>query len=398
MKRVIGFFFVLSLTLSAQDSSEFRKWKDTRGNVIEAKLLKDNGNGTINIQKSDGWRGDVPLNLLSAEDQEYVKTASLAVSLESAEPVLSKDFEVFRIREEKLPGFVDTGNGFEHNVECIGAELRYLGSKAVEDFYVRGYFYDRDGKEIERFRRAPRIQDKSGKDVEMPKRFEPGDKYQVYFPISKVIEDRGWKTVLVLFGNATEVGALASPKTSLMELGFDEKKVIFPNWDPKVDEKLATARPEDGGEMAASDLLPELKTIKRDETPYSTLVDGKYKNQHDCLMTEVRVKNGLPEKVSVSAYFFSEAKGLVATRKRPSLTNIGGATYVSEPAIGKKNEWYPVFFAIDDELGKLDWKWAVVIFSADDHAAAEVFGPGGGALTDFKFPGSDKLVAKEEPK
>lgn len=397
MKKVIGFFFVLSLTLSAQDASEFRQWKDTRGNVIEAKLLKDNGNGTINIQKSDGWRGDVPLNLLSAEDQEYVKAAGLVASLESAEPALSENFQVFRIRQEVVPGFISTKNGWERKIESIKAELRYHGAKAAEGVFIKAYFYDKEGKEIERFGTPPARQDETGKYVEKLERFEPGGKYEVFFPISVAIKERGWRTVLVVFGTATEAGALADPKSSLMALNFDEKKILFPDWDPALAEKTAPASPDGGGEMAASDLLPELKRIKRDETPYSVYVDRAYKNKHDCLMTEVRVKGGLPEKVSVSAYFFNEAKSLIATRERPALAAIGGGTYVALPAVASQNQWYPVFFPIDAELAKLKWNWAVILFQADGRAAAEVFGPRGAAAKDFNFPGSDKIVVTEAP-
>jgi len=398
MKKVIGFFFVLTFTLSAQDASEFRQWKDTRGNVIEAKLLKDNGNGTINIQKSDGWRGDVPLNLLSAEDQEYVKTAGQAVSLETAEPVLSKDFEVFRIRQEKVPGYIGTKNGWEHGIECIEAELRYHGSAPVGEVVVKAYFYDKDGEEIERFGGPPRRQDESGKYVTMPERFEPGGKYQVYFPISTAINERRWKTVLIVFGTKSEAGALADPKSNLMALNFDEKKLLFPHWDPALVATSATGATAAGDGTASVNLMPEIKTIKREDTPYSVSVDGKWEDKYDSLTTEIRVKGDLPKKITAKAYFFSESKALVATRNGPALTNLGQSRYVGLPIIADANEWYPVYFPINQELQKLKWSWAVVAFDADGKVAAEVFGPRGVAVTDFKFPGSEKIVVEEEPK
>lgn len=397
MKKVIGFLFVLSLSVSAQDASEFRQWKDTRGNVIEAKLLKDNGNGTISIQKSDGWRGDVPLNLLSAEDQAYVKTAGLAASLDSAEPVLSKDFEVFRIRQEKVPGYIGTKNGWEHGIECIEAELRYHGSTPLSEVFVKAYFYDKDGEEIERFGAPPRRQDESGKYVTMPERFEPGGKYQVYFPISTAINERRWKTVLIVFGNKTEAGALADPKSNLMALNFDEKKLFFPNWDPAVVEKMASETEASGVEAASVNLVPEIKSIKREETPHSVSVDGKWEDKYDSLTTEIRVKGELPKKITAKAYFFSESKALVATRNGPALTNLGQSRYVGLPIIADANEWYPVYFPINKELQDLTWRWAVIAFEADGKVTAEVFGPRGVAVTDFKFPGSEKIVVEEAP-
>jgi len=398
MKKVIGFFFVLSLTLSAQDASEFRQWKDTRGNVIEAKLLKDNGNGTINIQKSDGWRGDVPLNLLSAEDQEYVKSAGLATSEGPAKPVQSKDFEVSRIRREYVPGFISTKNGWEFRIKCVKVDLRYKGDRPADGAFVKAYFYDREGKEIERFGNPPRRQDETGKYVNAIERFEPGEKYEVFFPISKAVEERDWKTVLVTFGNDSEVGALSDPGSDFMAFDFNEKKILFPGWEETAGNKDAPGSPAGGSEMAASSLNPEIRSVKRDKTMFVTMVDGKWKDKHDSLMTEIRVKGGLPSKISISAYFFNSAKSIVATRARPAMTHLGQGVYSGVPSIAEENEWYPVFFPIDAELEKLKWEWAAVVFIADERAVVDVYGPGGSALTDLKFPGSDKLVAKEEPK
>lgn len=394
MKRLIELLFVLFVVLSKLDASEFRQWKDTRGNVMEAKLLKDNGNGTISIQKSNGWRGDVALDLLSPEDQEYVKKAALVIPEGTAEPVISPNFEVTRIRREFVPGFINTKNGWEYKIKCVKVDLRYKGAAAVEGANVKAYFFDREGKEVERFAGPPRRQDEKGKYIEAIRRYEPGGKYEVFFPISKVSEDRDWKTVLVTFGNATEAAALADPRVGLMTLSFDEKKVLFPNLAPTP----SPAKPVEGDEIASSKLLAELKSVKRDESPYSVLVGKVYRNRHDCLMTEVRVKGGLPRKVSVCAYFFDEAKSLVATHSRPAMAAVGGGTYVSLPNVVAENEWYPVFFAIDAELEKLKWKWAVVVFLADDHAAAEVFGTRGVTVSDFNFPGKEKIVVKEEPK
>lgn len=394
MKNVIELLMILCVAASGMDAAEIRQWKDTRGNVIEAKLLKDNGNGTISIQKPNGWRGDVPLNLLSPEDQEYVKKAAVLIPAAPAEPVLSPNFEISRIRREFVPGYISTQEGWEYRIKSVRVDLRYKGPAAVENAYVKAYFYDRDGKEIERFGSPPRRQDENGKYLDAIARYEPGEKYEVFFPISKAAEKSDWKTVLVTFGNANEAAALADPRVGFMTLNFDEKKILFPDLTPTP----SPARPVAGDKRASSTLLPELKSVKRDESPYSVQVDRVFKNQHDCLMSEVRVKGGLPRKVSVSAYFFDEAKNLVETHGQPAMAAIGGGTYSSVPAIVAENEWYPVFFAIDTRLEKLKWKWAVVVFLADDRAAAEVFGPRGVTISDFKFPGKEKMIAKEELK
>jgi hypothetical protein len=398
MKQVIGFFLALSLFLSATDASEFRQWKDIRGNAIEAKLLKDNGNGTISIQKSDGWRGNVPLSLLSLEDQEYVKTAGMPASTDSIAPELSKNFEVFRIRQEKVPGYIGTKNGWEHRIECIEAELRYHGSTPAIEVFAKAYFYDKNGQEIERFASPPSRQDESGEYVTMPKRFEPGGKYEVYFPITTAINEKRWKSVLVVFGNELEVGALSDPETALIAFDFDEKKLLFPDWEPALAGQMGTGTKASGAEAASADLIPEMKAIKREKTPYSVSVDGKWESKYDSLTTEIRVTGDLPKKITAKAYFFNESKALVTTRNGPALTNVGQGRYVGLPVIADADQWYPVYFPINKELQSLEWTWAVVAFDADGKVAAEVFGPRGVAVTDFTFPGSDKLWVQEGPK
>ncbi|NJM37240.1 MAG: hypothetical protein HC845_04855 [Akkermansiaceae bacterium] len=75
MKRFSLRLITFSLMLLPLSAAEFRQWKDTKGQVIEAKLLKVNGDGTIRIERKDGWVGNVPLELLSEEDRTYAKTA-----------------------------------------------------------------------------------------------------------------------------------------------------------------------------------------------------------------------------------------------------------------------------------------------------------------------------------
>ena len=384
-------FFLLWPSLTAE---EFRQWKDTKGQVIEAKLLNVNGDGTIRMEKKGGWVGNVPIKLLSAEDQTYVKTAKTSETDEkdqAPQPKLSQNFEIIRIRRDHVPGFIKTNTGWENKIKCIKVDVRYKGSESVASANIKAYFYNREGKVVERFPSPPRRQDESGAYIDPLNLFESGEKYEVFFPISNSVEAQNWKTVLVTFGNQNETAALTEPGVDdLSAFDFDEKKIIFPGWSPK-DSKGSTI-PEAGGGSPASNLIPEMRSVKSDKHPYAVRVDKVWKYKVECLVTDIRVQEALPSKISVSAYFFNEGRELVATRERPTMVNLGKKVYCDLPAITEKNRFYPVFFAIDSELEQLNWKWAVVVFAADNRATAKVFGPGKYLATHFKFPGKDQIV------
>ncbi len=342
MKQLLCYLIAFSVFLPSLLAAEFRQWKDTKGKAIEAKLIKDNGDGTIHIQKKDGWTGNVPLNLLSAEDQAYVKTVGSAVADEPLEPNLSQNFEIIRIRRDHVPGFINTKSGWEYKIKCVKVDLRYEGTKTVSDAQVKAYFYNREGKEIERFPSPPRRQDESGKYINAIQQFEPDEKYEVFFPISKAIEERDWKTVLITFGNLTETSALTDPESELIAFDFDEKKLIYPKWDETNKDAQSSGNTQAVVGTSSSNLIPEMRTVKRDKHPYATFVDKLWQYQIECLMTEIRVQETLPTKISVKAYFFDDQKNLVATHEKPAMVNLGRSVYSDLPVITEKNTWYPV--------------------------------------------------------
>lgn len=71
------FLLVLALLLPRAHAQEFRSFTDVKGRSIKAKLIGV-ANGQVTIQREDGQQFPLPLNLLSAADQEYVKQAVAA--------------------------------------------------------------------------------------------------------------------------------------------------------------------------------------------------------------------------------------------------------------------------------------------------------------------------------
>ena len=64
--------FTSGLTLQAADSQEFRKWTDTNGRTISARLVELADASSVKIERADGHVFVVPLKTFSTADQAYV--------------------------------------------------------------------------------------------------------------------------------------------------------------------------------------------------------------------------------------------------------------------------------------------------------------------------------------
>jgi hypothetical protein len=64
--------FTVGLTLQAADLQEFRKWTDTNGRTISARLVALADASSVKIERADGHVFVVPLKTFSAADQAYV--------------------------------------------------------------------------------------------------------------------------------------------------------------------------------------------------------------------------------------------------------------------------------------------------------------------------------------
>jgi len=78
----------LLLTVGWVSSSEYREWTDRQGRSMEARLLEDYENGTIRIERSDGWIGNLQVKQLSDADREFVNLQRKLNQLQTAEPTL----------------------------------------------------------------------------------------------------------------------------------------------------------------------------------------------------------------------------------------------------------------------------------------------------------------------
>ncbi|MFA6289225.1 MAG: SHD1 domain-containing protein [Opitutaceae bacterium] len=70
---LVALQFTCSLTLQAADPQQFRKWTDTSGRTMTAKLLSVPDHTWVKIQRGDGKVFNVAVAMFSDADQEYVK-------------------------------------------------------------------------------------------------------------------------------------------------------------------------------------------------------------------------------------------------------------------------------------------------------------------------------------
>src|SRR5690606_17228794 len=97
--------------------------------------------------------------------------------------------------------------------------------------------------------------------------------------------------------------------------------------------------------------------------------NDSWQNKKPCLASEIRCNRRPPEdKLVIRAHFFNDRKQLIETRNAPTMTDMGAATYVRIPDIGRTRQWYPFFFALDGALERNDWRWVVVYAEVDGEA------------------------------
>lgn len=382
---------------------EFRKWTSTRGDTIEARMLRDNGDGTIRILRRDGWRGNVPLDLFSGEDREYVELLRKATELEEAEAKHSPDFQISRLRRGEVPGYISTPEGWERQIDGLRTEVEYTGSEDSVKGFVKAYFYDDEGQRVAFFAKPPsRQKSSSGNYTDAPEKFHRGLSHEVYFPLSRAVTDGDWRTCIVVFGNKRGVSAVSwPPDEHLVEYDFPERGLLYPDWNKELARVMeggeeGEAPSEEAGEERAAPGL-EFRRLETTEHQRSTRFNNRWQRNKECLAGEIRCNERPPEgKLAIRALFFDDDKKLVKTRATPSMTNTEGSVYIAVPDIAATHQWYPFFFALDGELEHTDWSWAVVVGEADGEAVAELSGPPGAELEDFSFPGKEKVVGAGE--
>ena len=220
-----------------------------------------------------------------------------------------------------------------------------------------------------------------------PSSFSNGERYEVYFPISKFLEGRDWDTVLVVFSGPDGLAAETEPRTSFRPFSFKGKEKLFPDWDPSVVEEVAGPAAPPG----SFDL--EIRRVKRSDWPMSLWFNGDWRRDQECVEAEVRVVGGIPRKSpEVRLYLYDRENRPVGKRDIPSMASIGNQEYIKVPKIAEEKDWYPVVFALDEKLEFVEWRTAVVVFTIGDQSVAEIYSRSGASLEDVEFAEKSRVM------
>ncbi len=372
-----------------------REWTDAEGRRVRAALAGFQDEGTVLLRLENGSTVPYPVDKLSAVDGAYVREqrgqSGDAVQIDWKNPKQSADFLIRGMKRTNAPGYIAVKSGWELRIKCVEVKLVYKGAEGGSAATVRAYYYDRQGKLIDRFDRPPRQQDENRKYIAAPEFFPKGETIEVYYPISDFHESSGLSTVLIAFGKDGDFAVDTMPKTSLEPLAFEEKPDLFPGWKPSADgEDAADGRVATGGLVEGE---VEIRRVREENHRYSMIFDGDYRSGMPCVIAEVRAKGTIaPGRSVAKLYAFDRSGYRVAFRGRPSTADVGGRKYVGIPEIADES-WHSVFFALDGDL-KEKHPTYLVVFQFGGKTTAAVKSSVGATIESLDFPEKGEMTAK----
>lgn len=384
--------FLFTLDLTAQQapvSSEMRSWTDATGRSIKASLhgFKDKDNLILKLE--DGRLVPYPVEKLGPADQAFAVEAyskqPAGDAIDWKTPKQSQNYVIRGVTRQNAPGFISTKSGWEYRIKSVEARLQYKGEKEIASGNVAAYFYDRDGKLIEKMAKPPRRQNEDRVYVNALDSFEKGELVEAYFPLTPFLEETGWATVLIAFGDDGDYSVDTMPTGSYENLAFDEKKFVFPAWEP--DQSTSTTAP-----AAPANVNLEVRRIREEIFKDSLIFNGDYQSRKPCVGAEVRVTGEIaPGDGSVKLYAFDKTGKLAGSRMNPSSAEIDGTgTYVGRPRIAN-DDWHPVYFALDGTMEGNTYPTYVVVFSFGGKTTAAIQSSNNSVLEALDFPEKGQL-------
>lgn len=385
---MLPIFFPSGGEVSAQ-VGQSRTWTDSSGRKVTAELEGFQDENTVLFKLPNGSAVPFPIAKLSPPDAEFAKKAyeiqSKNANIDWENPKESENYVIRSVSRERAPGYVSTKSGWEWQIKCLQVRVEFRGPRAVAPGQIKAYFYNRDGKLLEKFNEPPRRQNEDETYIDAPKDFQQNETVEVFFPLTEFLEKGDWATALIVFGADSDFSVKATPGTSLEPFVFAEKKYVFPGWEPS-----QAAPGNKKGAVTEADL--EIRRFREDTHEYSLFFNGSYRENMPCMTAEVRVVGDInPAEGKVKLYAFDPEGRLVVTRNKPSTARIDGdGSYVSNPKIAD-GSWYPVFFSLDQDLAGKDFPTYVLYFEFRGKAAAAVESSVGATIGSLDFPGRKKL-------
>lgn len=364
------------LTTTLPLFSHYRTWTDVEGRTVEARFLCSNHDDSISFVLGNGQESKIPLDVLSQKDIDFINDLNIQTYSKRG-AISSPDFEIRRIRQVSLSGYTSTSEGLEYNIQGLEVQVRYNGPANGVMGYVKVYFYDQQGREVARYDEIPNIEEHSRIPTRGPRvAFDKGKRYEFHFPISRVIDQRNWKSALVVFGDNQQASAQLSPSTqSIAVFSFPEKKLVFPGWNEVLTSHFGKGEVPSKRSTSEKPII-EISNIERTRYGRSVWFNNRWEKGAECLVAEIRSTAGIPRNpLKVQAYFIDRNKQIIGHRRLPSTANVGNSVYIEVPTIAVTDTWYPVVFALDMELERLSWRWALVYVEVDEETQVGVLGP-----------------------
>jgi hypothetical protein len=392
VSRLLFLIPLLAVDISAQQlpaTAAPRTWTDATGRKIEASLHGFQDQDNLILKMGDGRLVPFPISKLGAEDMAFAVAAygkqPAGGAIDWKTPKNSPSYVIRGLSRQNAPGYISVKSGWEYQIKSIEARLQYKGEKAIASGSVVAYFYDREGKLIEKVAKPPRRQNEDRVYVNALDSFEKGESVEAYYPLSAFLEETGWATVLVAFGDGDEYSVDTMPPTSYEKLAFDEKKHVFPDWIPDAMTDSATAP-----QMTNTTL--EVRRIREDIFADSLIFNGDYKSRMPCVGAEVRATGEIsPGDGIVKLYAFDKTGKLAGSRMNPSSAEIDGTgKYVGRPRIAN-DDWHPVYFALGGQMEGNSYPTYVVVFSFGGKTVASIQSSNGSVLEALDFPEKSQL-------
>ena len=394
-------FLLLSGDIASVDAQDaLREWTSTDGRKIRAQLSGFHDADTVILKLEDGRDVDLPLARLSAGDIAYARERYKAGSTPGTtpgsppapansavdwnNPVQSTEFVIRGVKRDKVPGYISVKSGWERGIRSVQARLEYKGAKESAPGTVKAYYFNREGQLIEKFDRVPRRQNDDGVYINGPEYFPRGETVEVYYPITDFHETSDLATILIVFGSDTQFSVATLPTASLAILDFDEKRHLFPGWQPAKSGTTSANAPVPG-------LSLEIRRVRREKHRFSVVFNGDYEDSMPVVAAEVRALGTTgPAEGVVTLYAYDANGKRIGYRERPSTAEIAVGTYVGVPKIAN-DDWHPVFFALDGDLEDKDPPTYVVVFQFGGKTTAAVVSSNGATLESLDFPEKGEL-------
>ncbi|MBE2179052.1 MAG: hypothetical protein IAE97_01075 [Chthoniobacterales bacterium] len=138
-------------------------------------------------------------------------------------------FKLKPLRELQSRELIKVGSAWLDSPDRIQTGLRVSSDTDPRSVFIKAYFYDNQNNLIHTYTEPCPIWTKTARGIEevgLPDLLTKGDEAPVYFAITEELKKKKWKSVVVVFGNSTQVAARCKPQTAYANLEFPEKALV----------------------------------------------------------------------------------------------------------------------------------------------------------------------------